>query len=83
MSVGISCGPPEAARAAVYGNRNRLRSGVGNETGASSMRKRGEVVERSFAHVLDRGGMRRTWLRAAKMSTNDISSMSPVTISAF
>jgi hypothetical protein len=27
------------------------------------MRKRGEVVERSFAHVLDRGGMRRTWLR--------------------
>ena len=27
------------------------------------MRKRGEMVERSFAHVLDRGGMRRTWLR--------------------
>lgn len=27
------------------------------------MRKRGEIVERSFAHVLDRGGMRRTWLR--------------------
>ena len=27
------------------------------------MRKRGEVVERSFAHVLERGGMRRTWLR--------------------
>ena len=27
------------------------------------MRKRGELVERSFAHVLDRGGMRRTWLR--------------------
>ena len=49
----------EAARAAVYGNRNRLRSGVGKE----AMRKRGEVVERSFAHVLDRGGMRRTWLR--------------------
>jgi len=49
----------EAARAAVYGNRNRLRSGVGKD----AMRKRGEVVERSFAHVLDRGGMRRTWLR--------------------
>jgi hypothetical protein len=47
------------ARAAVYANRNRLRSGVGKE----AMRKRGEVVERSFAHVLDRGGMRRTWLR--------------------
>ena len=27
------------------------------------MRKRGELVERSFAHVLERGGMRRTWLR--------------------
>ena len=27
------------------------------------MRKRGEMVERSFAHVLDRGGMRRAWLR--------------------
>ena len=27
------------------------------------MRKRGEMVERSFAHVLERGGMRRTWLR--------------------
>jgi hypothetical protein len=26
------------------------------------MRKRGEVVERSFAHTLERGGMRRTWL---------------------
>ena len=49
----------DAARAAVYGNRNRLKSGVGRE----AMRKRGEVVERSFAHVLERGGMRRTWLR--------------------
>ena len=49
----------EAARAAVYRNRNRLRSGVGK----NAMRKRGEVVERSFAHTLERGGMRRTWLR--------------------
>src|SRR3954451_9154204 len=23
----------------------------------------GELVERSFAHILDRGGLRRTWLR--------------------
>ena len=30
------------------------------------MRKRGEIVERSFAHVLERGGMRRTWLRGRK-----------------
>ena len=49
----------EEARAAVYGNRSRLQSGVGKD----AMRKRGEMVERSFAHVLDRGGMRRTWLR--------------------
>ena len=34
----------------------QLKSGVG-------MRKRSEMVERSFAHVLDRGGMRRAWLR--------------------
>jgi len=27
------------------------------------MRRRGELVERSFAQILDRGGMRRTWLR--------------------
>jgi hypothetical protein len=27
------------------------------------MRKRGEMVERSFAHVLNRGSMRRSWLR--------------------
>ena len=49
----------DEARAAVYGNRGRLKSGVGKE----AMRKRGEMVERSFAHVLDRGGMRRAWLR--------------------
>jgi transposase len=49
----------EEGRVAVYGNRNRLRSGVGKQ----AMRKRSEIVERSFAHILDRGGMRRTWLR--------------------
>jgi hypothetical protein len=27
------------------------------------MRQRAEIVERSFAHNLERGGMRRTWLR--------------------
>jgi hypothetical protein len=35
------------------------RSGVGKE----AMRKRGEMVECSFAHVLDRGGIRGAWLR--------------------
>src|SRR5271157_2136353 len=49
----------EAARKAVYANRARLKSGIGRET----MRRRGEMVERSFAHILDRGGMRRAWLR--------------------
>jgi hypothetical protein len=49
----------QSVRKAVYGNRNRLRSGVGKD----AMRKRGEIVERSFAHVLERGGVRRTWLR--------------------
>ena len=28
-----------------------------------AMRRRAEIVERSCAHNLDRGGMRRTWLR--------------------
>jgi transposase len=49
----------EAARKAVYANRVRLRSDIGRET----MRRRGELVERSFAHILDRRGMRRAWLR--------------------
>src|SRR5512144_1797574 len=47
------------ARNAVYANRNRLRSAVGKQ----SMRQRAEIVERSFAHNLERGGMRRTRLR--------------------
>jgi transposase len=49
----------DAARSAVYANRARLKSGIGRK----AMRRRGEMVERSFAHVLERGGMRRTWLR--------------------
>ena len=46
-------------RAAVYGNRGRLKS----EVAKGAMRKRGEMVERSFVHIPDRGGMRRAWLR--------------------
>jgi hypothetical protein len=51
----------DAARSAVYANRTRLRSAIGKQ----AMRRRAEMqlVERSFAHTLDRGGMRRTWLR--------------------
>jgi hypothetical protein len=49
----------QAARRAVYNNRARLRSGVAKE----AFRLRAERVERSFALTLDRGGMRRAWLR--------------------
>jgi transposase len=49
----------DEARRAVYNNRARLRSGVARE----AFRLRAELVERSFALVLDRGGMRRAWLR--------------------
>ena len=47
------------ARDAVYRNRARL----GSCKGKALMRARAERVERSFAHCLDRGGMRRVWLR--------------------
>lgn len=47
------------ARDATYGNRRRTRS----ERGKALMRKRGELIERSFAHCLETGAMRRTHLR--------------------
>ena len=47
------------AQGAVYANRRRVRGGRGKRL----MRRRGEYVERSFAHVYDTGGMRRTHLR--------------------
>ncbi len=49
----------EAARRAVTNNRARLKSGVARE----AFKLRAEIVERCFAHNLDRGGMRRIWLR--------------------
>ena len=48
-----------AAQQPVYGNRRRVRGARGKRL----MRRRGEYVERSFAHVYDTGGMRRTHLR--------------------
>lgn len=48
-----------AARNAVYGNRRR----VTGDRGKSLMKKRGELIERGFAHCYDTGGMRRTHLR--------------------
>jgi transposase len=47
------------ARDAVYGNRRRIRG----DRGKRLLRRRGERVERSFAHAYDTGGMRRTHLR--------------------
>jgi hypothetical protein len=53
---------PEEYRAAVYGNRRRIRGVRGKQL----QRWRSERVERSFAHVCDTGGARRTWLRGLK-----------------
>jgi transposase len=47
------------AQGPVYGNRRRIRG----RRGRRLMRQRGERIERSFAHVYDTGGMRRTHLR--------------------
>jgi transposase len=44
---------------AVYANRRRVQGNYGK----SLLRRRGEFVERSFAHCYDTGGMRRTHLR--------------------
>jgi transposase len=44
---------------AVYANRQRVRG----EYGKSLLRRRGELVERSFAHCYETGGLRRCHLR--------------------
>lgn len=49
---------PEA-QTPVYRNRRRMRGARGRRL----MRRRGERIERSFAHLYDTGGMRRTHLR--------------------
>jgi transposase len=49
----------DEARRAVYNNRVRLLSGVARQ----AFKLRAELVERGFALILDRGGMRRVWLR--------------------
>lgn len=49
----------ERERAAVYGNRRRIRGARGK----GLLRLRGERVERSFAHCYETGGMRRLHLR--------------------
>ena len=49
----------EAEREAVYANRRRIRG----ERGKRLLRKRGELLERPFAHCYGTGGLRRTHLR--------------------
>lgn len=50
---------PAEQKAAVYANRRRVRG----ERGRQMQRQRSEYVERTFAHVCETGGARRTWLR--------------------
>jgi len=49
----------EADREAVYANRRRIRGPRGKRL----LRKRGELLERPFAHCYETGGMRRTHLQ--------------------
>jgi transposase len=49
----------EQERDAVYANRRRIKGARGKRL----LRKRGELLERPFAHCYDTGGMRRTHLR--------------------
>jgi transposase len=49
----------EGQRQAVYENRRRVQRAKGKHL----LRRRGELIERSFAHCYDTGGMRRTHLR--------------------
>jgi len=48
-----------AEQAAVYANRRRIRG----DRGKALLRKRGELLERPFAHCYETGAMRRTHLR--------------------
>jgi transposase len=48
-----------AEKAAVYGNRRRIRGCRGKRL----MKQRGELIERSFAHCYETGALRRTHLR--------------------
>jgi transposase len=51
-----------AEQKAVYANRRR----VGGSYGKQLLKKRGELIERSFAHCYETGGMRRLYLRGRK-----------------
>jgi transposase len=52
----------DEAQAAVYGNRRRIRG----KRGKALLRRRGELLERPFAHLYETGKMRRVYLRGRK-----------------
>jgi transposase len=52
----------EAAQAAVYQNRRRIQG----ERGKRLLRRRGELLERPFAHQLETGALRRVHLRGRR-----------------
>jgi transposase len=52
----------QVEQAAVYGNRRRMRGARGKRL----LKQRGEKLERTFAHLYETGGMRRTHLRGHK-----------------
>ena len=65
----------EAARDAVYANRRRKRG----RRGQALMRRRGEILERTFAHTLDSGGLRRMHVRGH----TDVAKRALIQVAAF
>jgi transposase len=53
---------PVEYQQAYYANRRRVKG----KRGRRLQRKRSEMIERSFAHVCETGGARRTWLRGVE-----------------
>jgi transposase len=56
---------PAGYQQAVYANRRRIKRAKSKRW----QRRRSELCERTFAHVCDRGGMRRSWLRGVAKVT--------------
>ena len=56
---------PGELRRAVYNNRRRIR----RQKSKQLQRRRSEVCERTFAHLCDSGGTRRSWLRGLRNVT--------------
>ena len=57
-----------AEKAAVYGNRRRIQE----DRGKGLQRRRGERIERNFAHQFDTGGLDRLYVRGKKMCARSL-----------